>query len=240
MWRPSHLCSAGERWDAGPRKWPSTFFWFKRIDVGLQEQYALRRKEHAYLSCTYTKISLTRNETSVFLCFVCLGLQVWLKRWLMSVYALIVKQTKWLKCYSVLLHWCNEMDDFFFLIFTSEIKNHCPETGQCGLLMYNNEMCSIVVFWSWFMIGFNCKSPISETLMFAAVPFVVLFEAEIHFGVLTGQSATVNLLAWSKVFYVSVLSLLSIWNVLGVPTPMDWNCHVDNQSDSLFTCLFGL
>lgn len=37
-----------------------------RIDVGLQEQYALRRKEHAYMSCTYTKISLTHNETSVF------------------------------------------------------------------------------------------------------------------------------------------------------------------------------
>lgn len=36
----------------------------------LQEQYALRRKKkkkkHAYMSCTYTKISLTLNETSVF------------------------------------------------------------------------------------------------------------------------------------------------------------------------------
>lgn len=44
---------------------PLPFFFFILKNRCLQEQYALRRKEHAYMSCTYTKISLTRNETSV-------------------------------------------------------------------------------------------------------------------------------------------------------------------------------
>lgn len=50
------------------------------------------------------------------------------------------------------------------------------------------------------MIGLNRISQISETV--AAVRCVVLFEAEVHFGVPPGFLATVNLLAWSKVFHV--------------------------------------
>lgn len=70
--------------------------------------------------------------------------------------------------------------------------------------------------------------------MFTTVRCVVLFEAEIHFGVLAGLLATVNLLAWSKVFHVEFLSL-------GQPTLMDSEHFlVDNQSGSLFTCLFDL
>lgn len=154
------------------------------------------------MSCTYTKISLTRNETSVFFFLVCLGLQVWLKGWLMSVYALIVKLNDWSAteccCTDVM-----KLRTFFFFFFTSEILSR-PETGQCGLLMYINELCSMVVFWSWFMIGLNAIRQISEAVDvccsqmcgFVRSPDAPLWGE----GVLTGPSATVNLLAWSKVF----------------------------------------
>ena len=97
--------------------------------------------------CVLSFASMTERLTDVYVCIDC--------------YA------KWLKCYSVLLHWYNEMDDFFFFcffVFTSEIQNHCPETGQCGLLMYINEICSMVVFWSWFLIDLNRISRISEAV----------------------------------------------------------------------------
>lgn len=45
--------------------------------------------------------------------------------------------------------------------------------------------------------------------LYAAVRCVVLFEAEIHFGVLAGLLAAVNLLAWSKVFHVKFYLYLS-------------------------------
>lgn len=57
--------------------------------------------------------------------------------------------------------------------------------------------------------------------MYAAVRCVVLFEAEIHFGVLTGLLATVNLLAWSKVFHVEFYLHLSEPFLWGRPTLMD-------------------
>lgn len=75
--------------------------------------------------------------------------------------------------------------------------------------------------------------------MYTAVRCVVLFEAEILVGVLAGLLAVANLLAWSKVFHVEFYLCLSelLWVY-----PLQWIqniCHVDNQSGSLFTCLFG-
>lgn len=105
-----HLCSTRDRWDAGPHKRPSTYFFL--INVGLQEQYALRWKEHAYMSCTYTKISLTRNETSVF--FPCLLRFASMTEGLTDVCVCIDCSAKRLKCFSVLLHWYNETDHFDF------------------------------------------------------------------------------------------------------------------------------
>lgn len=146
------------------------------------------------MSCTYTEISLTRNETSVFFFLVCFRVAS-LTEGLTDVCVCFVK---W--CYSVLLHWCNAMDDF--LIFTSAIQNHCPETGQCGLLMYINEMCSMVVFWSWFMIGLNCISQISETVdLHHSQMCGFVWSRNLLWGA-HWPLAMVNLLAWSKAFHV--------------------------------------
>lgn len=207
---------------------PLPFFSLILKNRCLQEQYALRRKEHAYMSCTYTKTSLTRNETSVFF-LVCLGLQVWLKGWLMSVYALIVKQNDWsaaMCCCTDVMKW------MIYLIFTSEIQNHCPQTGQCDLLMYNNELCSMVVFWSWFIIGLNCISHIRNRQCPPQSDVCFCLKPRSTLGVLAGLIGTVNLLAWSKVFHVK---FLSHWTERSDSD----HCHVDNQSGSLFTCLFG-
>lgn len=143
----------------------------------------------------------------------------------MSVYALIVKQNDW-SAPVMLLHWHNEMDDFFFWFLHQRFRIAVLKRGQWGLLMYINEMCSMVVFWSWFIIWLklyqsdirNCWcTPQSRCVVF----FFFLFEArKIHFGVLTGPSATVNLLAWSKVFHVKFY-LLSFWNVFG-STQLQW------------------
>lgn len=58
----------------------------------------------------------------------------------MSVYALIVeaKQLKsaTVRCGTDAMRWMTFF--FFFFFFTSEIQNHCPGTGRCGLLMYSN------------------------------------------------------------------------------------------------------
>lgn len=43
----------------------------------------------------YKDITNTQWDISFVFFLVCLGLQVWLKGWLMSVYALIVKQNDW-------------------------------------------------------------------------------------------------------------------------------------------------
>lgn len=106
-----------------------------------------------------------RHQFFFLFFFVCLVLQVWLKGWLMSMYALIVTQNDWsatVCCCTDIMKW---MIFFFcFFVFTSEIQNHCPETGQCGLLMYINEICSMVVFWSWFLIDLNRISRISEAV----------------------------------------------------------------------------
>lgn len=56
------------------------------------------------------------------------------------------------------------------------------------------------------MIGSKSHRRIREAV--AAVRCVVLFESEVHFGVLPGLLATVNLLAWSKVFLVEFLKSL--------------------------------
>lgn len=84
-----------------------------RIDVGLQEQYALRRKEHAYMSCTYTKISLTHNETSVCLFFPCVLRFASMTEGLTDACVCVDCLATWFKCYIVLLRWYNEMDDFY-------------------------------------------------------------------------------------------------------------------------------
>lgn len=116
-----------------------------------------KKRTCIYVMYIYKDITNTQWDISCFF-LVCLGLQVWLKGWLMSVYALIVKQHDW----SATVCCCTDV--MKWMIFTSETLNHCPGTGQCGLLMYINEMCSMVVFWSWFIIGLNCISRISETV----------------------------------------------------------------------------
>lgn len=60
---------------------------------------------------------------------------------------------------------------------------------------------------------------------------MVFFKAEIHLGGggLPGPLATVNMIAWSKVFHVKFYLYL-----------MDSeHCNVDNLAGSLFTCLLG-
>lgn len=147
-WRPSHLCSAREWWDAGPCKWPSTFSDFKNR-CWSSRTICTKKRTCIYVMYIYKDITNTQ-WVIIFFFLVWLGLQVWLKGWLTSVYALIVKQNDW----SATLCCCTDV--MKWRIFTSEIQNHCPETGQCGLLMYINQMCSMVVFWSWFIIGLNC------------------------------------------------------------------------------------
>lgn len=85
----------------------------------------------------------------------------------LSVYALIVKQSATVCCCTDVMKWmiC------FVLISTSEIQiHHCPESGQCGLLMYLNEMCSMVVF---LILVHDRLKPLSvrypKLLMYAAV-----------------------------------------------------------------------
>lgn len=85
----------------------------------LQGQYALR-KESAYMSCTYTKISLTQQD----IWFLFWRSWVWLKGWLTSVC------TGWanrFKCFDVLrwcwfLHqsYCSELDGVFFLMYINQ------------------------------------------------------------------------------------------------------------------------
>lgn len=108
------------------------------------------------------------------------------------------------------------MDDFWFL--HQRFGNHCPETGRCGLLMYINEICSMVVFFffssflfidpgsfNWLIKSYQSdirnrwRTPQSD-VWFCLTP-------KIHFG---GCSpAKVSLLAWSKVFHVKFYLYLS-------------------------------
>lgn len=62
---------------------------------------------------------------------------------------------------------------------------------------------------------------------------VVLFEAEIHFGVLAGLLATVNLLAWSKVFHVKFYLCLNRFGVY----PLWWIQNIVMLIISQVLCL---
>ena len=120
-----------------------------------------------------------------------------------------------------------------WMIFDFYIRDCRPETGQCGPLMYINEMCSMVVFWSWFIIGLNrnqsdirnCWCTPQSDVWFCLKPKSTL-------GRSLACLAAVNLLAWSKVFHVK------FYLNLNAALMESEHCHVDNQSGSLFTCLF--
>lgn len=86
---------------------------------------------------------------------------------------------------------------FLNFISTAETLNRCPETGQCGPLMYINEMCSMSVFsfslsaqiWSSFR---NCWCTLQSHAWFC-------LSLKSTLGRPLACLATENPLAWSNI-----------------------------------------
>lgn len=104
-----------------------------------------------------TKKSLTRNETSVFSCVLRFASMTELK-----VDWCLLEQNDWnaTVCFCTALIW-----------FLHQILIHCPDAGQWCILMYINEMCSLVVFdpGSWFGLIPYCFMPSSD-VWFCSMP----------------------------------------------------------------------
>lgn len=133
------------------------------------------------MSCTYTKISLTRKETSFFFFFFpfCAYCKYdWRVDWCLRMHWLFSKMIEVLQ-----LHWRNEMDN---LIFTAEILNYCPENGRSGLLMYINENVFnsgvLIPIYDWTRKPFTPQS-VFFFFFFSFLFLSFAFEAEIQVGV---------------------------------------------------------
>lgn len=145
LWRSFPFSSAGARWDAGPCNWHATCMILKNRCWSAMN--ICTKKTCIYMSCTYTKISLTRNETVVFppLCaYNCKN------EGFTDVSVLIVKQMGWSATVCCCTDW-NKLDDF-----SAETPNR-PKTGQCGPLMYVHKNVCFSGIFILVMVGTNAS-----------------------------------------------------------------------------------
>lgn len=183
------------------------------------------------MSCMYIYKDITNTQWDIsfvlFLFFlVCLGLQVWLKAfdWCLCMHWLLKQNNlKVLQCAAALM----QRDGRLFFFLTSEIQNHCPGTGRCGLLMYSN-----VSHWSFLNL-------IHDWLKIAPSDTRSRRRSQMC-GLVWIRSPL-----WGSPWPphhgdpASLVQSFSRW-VFKVSYLMDSeHCHVDNQSGSLFTRLLG-
>lgn len=158
IWRSFPLSSAGERWDAGSCKWPSTFLILKNRCWSARNICTKKKRTCIYVMYIYKDITNTQWDIKFFFFSLCAYVckNDWLVDWCLCMHWLLSKMIGVLQFAVALI-----IMKWLILIFTSEIQNHCPKTGQCSPLMYINEMCTMVVFWSW-LIGLNVSVKISN------------------------------------------------------------------------------